>query len=283
LFFEGNAQSFRMVARADNRDQVYFRLTYASLGAMIKYPWCSNDERVDTNKKLSVFYSEREIFDDVVATLGLRKPNGGVIRHPLSFLSETADDICYRITDFEDAVEMRILHEQDVREIFAKIIGKDTKGPLSAMRAKAIGCFVEAAVKTFEKHYDSIMAGERDWSLALKSDFPPSMKEALHDIEEKYQYIFRHRPKVVVELGAYNILGKILGVYADAVKQLSKNHDYAKLGFIHRRCVDLAWGDVYVKVNQEQDYDWWLGRVMDFVSGMTDNYATKVAAEIQGV
>ncbi|MDB6017484.1 MAG: putative deoxyguanosinetriphosphate triphosphohydrolase [Pedosphaera sp.] len=283
LFFEGNAQSFRMVARADNRDQLYFRLTYASLGAMIKYPWHSKDKRVDKEKKLNVFSSEEAIFNEVVDTLGLRSPGGDVVRHPLSFLSEAADDICYRIGDFEDAVQMRILSEKEVRDIFSKIIGEDTQRPLSAMRAQAISCLTDAAIKTFEKHYDAMMLGERDWSQDLKSDFSSEMQSGLKDIKERYPYIFSHRPKVAVELGAYNVLGKILGVYAKVVRKLSDHHDYDQLSFIQRRCVDLAWGDAYARANQGKDYDWWLGRVMDFVAGMTDNYATQVSSEIEGV
>lgn len=282
LAFEGNAQSFRMVARADNRDQIYFRLTYASLGAIIKYPWDSCDARVDTEHKLSIFSSERDIFDDVVQTTRLRRPDGEIVRHPLCFLAEAADDICYRIADFEDAVQMHILEEKEVRGIFTKITGEDNGRPLSAMRAWAIGCLTEAAIGTFEKHYDEIMAGERSWKRDLKSDFPENMKEALKHIKDRYAFIFSHRRKVAVELGAYNALGRILGTYARAVRHLSSKGDYEKLSFVQKRCVDLAWGEKYVRVNQSRDYSWWLAQVMDFVAGMTDNYALQVSNEIGG-
>lgn len=281
-FFEGNAQGFRMVARADNRDQLYFRFTYASLGAMIKYPWHSGDKRVDAEQKLSVFSSEEPIFNDVVASLGLRKPDGEVIRHPLSFLSEAADDICYQIGDFEDAVQMRILPEREVRDIFAKIIGGDDDRPLSAMRAKAISYLVRAAIDSLGRNYEAIMAGARGWKRDLKSDFPDAMQGALNDIKERYPYIFSHRPKVAVELGAYNILGKILSVYSKVAKAFSDHRDYSQLSFIQRRCVDLAWGESYARAHQREDYAWWLGRVMDFVAGMTDNYAAQVSGEIEG-
>jgi dGTPase len=282
LYFEGNAQSFRMVARSDNRDQIYFRLTYATLGAMIKYPWDSCDQRVDTEHKFSVFSSEKHIFDEVVQTLGLRGTDGSVVRHPLSFLSEAADDICYRIADFEDAVQMHILHEDEVREIFTKIIGEDNQRPLSAMRARTIGRLTEAAVETFEKYYDEIMSGERSSKRDLKLDFPEHIKEALKVIKDRYAFIFSHRPKVAVELGAYNTLGRILGTYARAVKQLSATLDYEKLSFVQKRCVDLAWGEKYVRENQTREYSWWLAQVMDFVSGMTDNYAMQISGEIGG-
>ncbi len=279
-FFEGNAQGFRMMARADNRDQLFFLLTYASLGAMIKYPWISTDSRVDSTKKLNVFSSEEPIFNDVVSTLGLKKEDGLVVRHPLSFLSEAADDICYRICDFEDAALMRILTEKEVRDIFIKIIGEDTHRPLSAMRAQAISSLIDVTVDVFRRHYDEIMTGERVWSADLKSSWPQQTQDGLKDIKDRYPDIFNHRPKVAVELGAYSVLGKILGTFTRVVKALTTCQDYEKLSFIQRRCFDFAWGENYVRENMRQNYAWWLGRVMDFVAGMTDNYATQVAAEI---
>src|SRR5207244_13065981 len=119
-----------------------------------------------------------------------------------------------RIGDFEDAVHLRILPEKEVRDILAKIIGQDIGRPLSAMRAKAISCLVKAATFALEKSYNTIMSGTRNWNQDLKSDFPEHMQSALQDIKQRYPYIFSHRPKVAVELGAYNILVKILGEYA---------------------------------------------------------------------
>ena len=282
MSFEGNAQSFRMVARADNREQIYIRFTYASLGALIKYPWGSADPRARTAKKFNYFASEETIFHDVMETLGLRRPDGEIVRHPLSFLSEAADDICYQIGDFEDAVQMRILPEKEVRAIFSRIIGETYDRPLPAMRARAIGCLVRAANASMEKNYEAIMSGERAAELPLKSDFPAHLQDALRDIKERYPHIFSHRPKVAVELGAPPILGKILGAYTSVVRTLSEYHDYDQLGFTQKRHFDLAWPEGYARENQDKSYEWWLGRVMDFVAGMTDNYATQVAREIGG-
>ncbi len=282
LSFEGNAQSFRMVARADNRDQVYIRFTYAALGAMIKYPWSSSDPRVEITRKYSVFSSEEAIFAEVIDTLGLRKNPQEVVRHPLSYLSEAADDICYRIGDFEDAVQMRILPETEVRGIFAKIIGAADSRPLPAMRAKAIGCLVRAAIIAMAEQYEAIMAGERPWQHDLKSDFPAHLQDALADIKERYPYIFSHRPKIAAELGAYDTLGRILGAYAGVARKLDQVRDYEQLTYGQKRHLDLAWPESYSREHQAEGYTWWLGRVMDFVAGMTDNYAVQVAREIGG-
>lgn len=282
LNFEGNAQSFRLVARSDNRDQSYFRFTYASLGAMVKYPWDSSDGRVEKFKKLNVFSTEAEIYKEVVSELGLRRPNGVAVRHPLSYLSEAADDICYRVCDFEDAVELKILPEREVQEIFVKIIGQDDKLPLPGLRAAAISHLVEEAINAFERNYDQIMSGERPDEKDLKSDFPPHMQEGVKLMKERYQLIFGDRTKVATELGAYNTLGRILRVYASCVKKLTTYSNYEKLSFIEKRCMELAWGEKYVRTHQEQKLSWWLSRVMDYVTGMTDNYAIQVSKEIAG-
>lgn len=279
-WFEGNAQSFRLVSRSDRNERDYFRFTHASLGAMIKYPWASGDARA-TKGKHNVFSSERAVFDEMVDSLGLRRADGTVARHPLSFLSEAADDICYRISDFEDAVEMGILPEVEVRKIFVAIAGSDTAGPISSLRAKAVGALIRAAAGVFAEDYDTIMRGERETD--LKASFPPAIFAAMTTIKEGYETIFGHRRKVAVELGAHSLLGRILSGYAPAVRELTKEGGgYAKLGFIHRRYLELAWSKEFILAHEAKGLAWWLGRVMDHVSGMTDAHATQVARELAG-
>lgn len=278
-WFEGNAQSFRLVVRSDKAERDYFRFTYASLGAMVKYPWAADDERVKTEEKHNVFSSEKSDFLQVANALGLVREDGTIARHPLSFISEVADDICYRISDLEDAVEMHILPEQKVRGIFEQIIGHDPGGQLSAFRARVIGTLIDAASAVFQDDYENIMQGVRTQD--LKASFSPNILGALEQIKGVYsESIFGHRTKVATELGAHNVLGQILNVYAQAVRDLANGYD--KLSFVHKRCMELAWGNNYAKNNQQRGSAWWLGRVMDHVAGMTDSYATQVAREISG-
>lgn len=280
-WFEGNAQSFRLVSRADRGERDYFRFTFATLGAMIKYPWTAEDRRTATLKKHNVFASERAVFDAMAGELGLRREDGSTARHPLSFLSEAADDICYRISDFEDAAEMGILPETEVRRIFVSIVGEDAGGPLSALRAKAVGRLIRAASDVFAENYDAILHGEREED--LKASFPAGLREAMREIKERYETIFGDRRKVAVELGAHSILGRLLQGYAPAVRELTREGGgYAKLSFIHRRYLELAWSREFIVENETRGAAWWLGRVMDHISGMTDAHATQVAREISG-
>ncbi len=281
--FEGNAQAFRMMTRGDNDTGVYFRLTHATLGAMVKYPWDSSDPRASSKSKYNVFSSELDLFDSLVESTGLRRADGTVARHPLSFLSEAADDICYRIADFEDAVEMGILPDAEVREIFARIAGEEGRvngRNLPHLRSLALGALTKAAVSAFIQNYDAILAGERESD--LKSDFPEPIKIALLDIKNRYEDIFGHKTKLATEIGAYNTLGRVITFYARAVSEMARVRDFEQLGYIYRRCLELAWGREYAKKNERQPYAWWLARVMDFVSGMTDSYALRISRQIEG-
>ncbi|MCL1920198.1 MAG: dNTP triphosphohydrolase [Kiritimatiellaeota bacterium] len=280
--FDGNAQAFRMLSRRDATEQSFFNLTYATLGTMVKYPWTPADVCAKGKGKANVFSTEREIFYEMVRVLGLKRPGGAIARHPLSFLSEAADDICYRIADLEDAVRMKILPKEEVQSIFADIIG-DAAAPyrLPVMRARAIGRLIKAASDVFETHYDSIMRGT--YAHPLKDGFPKPMKDGLARIREKYENdIFRHRRKVATEIGAFSIIARILDTYTDVAKALSACKDYDKLGYRSQRCCTLAWGEDYVREHSAEGYAWWLSRVLDFAAGMTDDYATQVASEIQG-
>lgn len=281
--FEGNAQAFRMVTRNDNDTGVYFRLTYATLGALIKYPWDSRHPNAVTKAKYNIFSGDIPTFRHYAETTGLIRADGTVARHPLSFLSEAADDICYRIADFEDAVEMGILPEDEVRGIFAKIAGEEGRingRNLPHLRSLALSALTKAAISTFIQNYDAIMAGERQED--LKSDFPEPIKVVLLEIKSRYEDIFGHKTKLATEIGAYNTLGRIIAFYADSVKSISTTGDFERLGYIHKRCLELAWGREYAKKNEKLSHAWWLTRVMDFLSGMTDAYAVRLSRQIEG-
>jgi dGTPase len=295
--FEGNAQGFRLACRADNPRFGYMNLTTSTLGAMVKYPWDSSSKRVleaiPRKRKFNCFASEKDFFDTVFDSLGLKKGES-YVRHPLSFLSEAADDLCYRIADLEDAVKMNILGEERVREILFEVCGSGKQGiHLGKLRANAVGCFIEAFWGVFVREYDEIMSGQREDD--LKDGLDATYKTTLKRIDECYQEIFAHRFKVATELGAFNCLGNIIKVICKAAQQLCKidfsgtNNLDGQLGtykdqldFRSKRCFELSFGEKYVKENLNQTYEWWLHQILDFVSGMTDNFAQQFAHEIQG-
>ena len=281
--FEGNAQGFRIAARGDNAAAGYLRLSFATLGAMVKYPWDSTDARARERGKFNVFSSEREMFWEMAERMGMNMGGvRGVVRHPLSFLSEAADDICYRILDLEDAAELGILEERRVREIFMSMFeSKNSAGaPIAMLRGDAIQALIEGVWRVFERDYAAIMKGEREED--LKSGLEPSLVEAMGKIKQAYTEIFADRTKVAAELGAYKTLGRIIKAVCLATRRLAGVKSYRECGFLAQRCLELAWGERYATENEGRGYEWWLHQVMDYVSGLTDNYSRQLSREIEG-
>ena len=282
LIFEGNAQGFRLASRVDIDHTGHLRLTFASLGAMVKYPWCSTDPRATEKRKYNCFSTERQIFETVFDSMGLRLDDGNWCRHPLSFLSEAADDICYRVLDLEDAADIGIVSRDYVRDVYLLFLtGEHVSTPLPILRGKVIQRLIEESWTIFVEDYERILAGERNDD--LKTNFSSSMQDGLAKVGETYATIFADSSKVIVELGAYKAIGRIVKALALATQKLSKHQDVGELMFISKRCLELAWPLDFVKQHQTESYEWWLHQILDYVGGLTDNYVRQLSREIEGI
>jgi len=289
LNFEGNAQGFRFASRRDNTVAGYLRLTYATLSAAIKYPWTSADVRTQQKRKHNCYSTEIEIFERMARTLGLVVNDNAWCRHPLSFLTEAADDICYRIIDLEDAVEMRICQPENVRDLFFRICNSPTYDwmSLSQLRGQAIKSLMDECWGVFERDFDAIMNGDRNDD--LKSSLNSACQAQLQEVNDIYEAIFGHRKKIATELGAYHILGRILKAFVRTVQSISDLEptdgfkSYESIHFLAKRTIELTWGRDHVRNHLDKPYRWWLSQVMDYVSGMTDDYATRLSREIGGL
>jgi len=274
--FEGNAQGLRLAARAD-LPACYLRLTDATLGALVKYPWTAGDPRAEATGKFNVYASERDLFEGTWARLGLRAGT----RHPLSFLTEAADDICYRVIDMEDAVELGLLRADRVRQAFNQLLPAPLHGaPLGQVRAAAMGALIDACWSVFVSDHDAIRAGDR--RADLKSGLTGPLADGLAALKDLYKDIFADRSKTATELGAYKSLGRIVYALARATQRLVRDGRYDPESYVAKRTLDLAWGADYVIAHQHRPYAWWLRQVMDYVSGLTDNYARQLSREIEG-
>ena len=284
--FEGNAQGFRLAARADVPSAGYIRATYTTLGAMVKYPWDSSDDRASKEGKYNFFSSEREIAETVFGEMGLWDGKE-FCRHPMSFLSEAADDICYRVIDIEDAVEMKILSVDQASELYIKLLGdtatdKHSTMILSQLRAGVVGHLLDQFWSVFVSDFDAIMQGRRESD--LKSGVSEVLKTAFAEVKAINNLtIFSTEKKIRVEIGAYKILGSILKALAKAARAYSIEQDLGKIPFIARRCLQLAWSTEYLKENAQQPYSWWIHEILDYISGLTDDHACMVANAIEGV
>jgi dGTPase len=214
--------------------------------------------------------------------LGLITDDNQWYRHPLSFLTEAADDICYRIIDLEDAVEMGICEQKKVHDLFLRISKNPSYDwmPLSQLRGQAIRSLMDQCWEAFERDFDAIMNGLR--SDDLKSSLDSTCKDQLNEVGAIYGSIFGHRKKVATELGAYHVLGRILKAFVKTIQSISDSDTYSDVHFLSKRTIELTWGRKHAEENLKKSYSWWLSQVMDYVSGMTDDYATRLSREIGG-
>lgn len=297
--FEGNAQGFRVLTTSEYHPyEGGMRLTYASLGAFIKYPWLADDalnKQRPIEKKYGVYQSELALFEEVADATGLLKlGEGWRCRHPLAHLMEISDDFCYAILDLEDGVEMGILEWDKVFEILVMVldasqidqIHKDIRGMkvgrrLSMVRGKVISAFVDAGASAFMRNHTEIMGGKVNGILDLCEknvrDCVSAAKKLARD------EIFQHPRKVELEIGAYTTISTLLNVSCAAAL------DYARKGDAYdsktRRVVDLLGLDLTV-LNEASGVSREYGiimQVLDYVSGMTDNYAMHLARQFNGM
>jgi len=297
--FEGNAQGFRVLTTSEYHPyEGGMRLTYASLGAFIKYPWLADDalnKQRPMEKKYGVYQSELGLFEEVADATGLlRLGEGWRCRHPLAHLMEISDDFCYAILDLEDGVEMGIIEWDKVFEILVMVldgsqinqIHKDIKGMkvgrrLSLIRGKVISAFVDAGAAAFMRNHNEIMTGKVNGILDLCEKNVRDCVSAAKNLAR--DEIFQHPRKVELEIGAYSTLSTLLNVSCAAAL------DYVRRGDTNdsktKRVVDLLGLDLSVLdassgVSREYGI---IMQVLDYVSGMTDNYAMHLARQFNGM
>lgn len=292
--FEGNAQGFRAITKLEDRPfEGGLRLTYATLGAFMKYPFSASSERAAEREKCGYYSTEEGFASEVADHLGLIGEAEGFARHPLAYLMEAADDLCYALIDLEDAVELGILRIAPVKKLLLRGASeaaqaqyrKDTKGKsdlvrLSRLRNVAFDTLVTDIVDAFVEHKGEILSGEFEGSLVGVAK--PHTRETVEGAKDLARnQVFVASRKTRIEVGAYSALATLLDALAEAALDLRKSTtDGTKESFKTKRVLDL------MKANRPKR-NWkmhdMLARVMDYVAGMTDDFASRLAKELQGV
>ena len=287
--FEGNANAFRLLTHQFNgRRKGGFSLTYSSVASILKYPYASGQT---TKKKYGYFQSEKEMFNRVVQELGLIEKEPGVYcRHPLVYLVEAADDICYQIMDVEDAHKLKILDTQQTKDILMSFLADDTdlgtrerietvseevtdiNEQIAFIRASVIGKLVAQCTQVFISNYDKIMSGEFEGSLTkyLEGTTNKAMK---YCAELSFKKIYRHPSVVEIEISGFKILGSLLHEYSRAILNPNDKYSEMLLPFIPEQ----------YKVSQDASAYEKLQSVLDYISGMTDIYALDLYRKINGI
>ncbi|WP_287877279.1 deoxyguanosinetriphosphate triphosphohydrolase [Aquitalea sp.] len=285
--YEGNAHGLRMLATLEMYNhEGGMRLTAAALGALIKYPWTSDAPKALVRDKFNIYRTELAYFERIATELQLpRKGELEWSRHPLSYLMEAADDICYAILDLEDAVEIGILDVHEFEGLFARFTEyekvwnlHDVKQKCATLRGIAIGRCVAEVAQKFMLHHNALLAGEFP-AKDLINLTDAEVQEALIQAKElASNKVYRHRTKLVTELASYPCIAAILDVLIPAVHALVTRGAEQLTPRQH-----LAMGLLEQHIKPEDSLYQAYMKVLDFVGGMTDNYAANLAREISGV
>jgi len=284
--FDGNAQGHRILSKLEYHFlDGGMRLTYATIGSMIKYPRLAM-----YGTPTSLFSTEADLYRETADTLGLPEvAKGQWVRHPLVYLMEAADDICYSILDVEDAIELGILSFADVRGMFSYLCGPDVdidreyeengqnfRDFLSSIRGHAIQNLIDDVAVLFMKHYEEIMNGALQKHLIdlSRSETMEGIRIAKRLGVER---IYPDRRKTELEVGSYTTLSTVLDAFINGV------HDYRLNGKNSYRADRIVRLIGQAKIGQSVTAAEAYHQVLDFVSGMTDNYATYLARQIGGL
>jgi len=288
--FEGNAQGFRIL----NKNQYGLKLTYATLGAFTKYPTPSSHRRPDpakkSQKKFGYFESEQQAFQEVARHAGLLMNKDGVYcRHPLAFLVEAADDICYSIIDLEDGCNLGLVEYDEALALFEGVITTARSklgklGHLSSfqekigfLRALAIGDLMSECAALFLENEGGMLSGKFDQALA---DHCTSRNGLKNIIQVSVKKIYRARQVVEIEAAGHEVLPGLLHEFTLAglyLTQQRKSGKYENLQLLipdeTRQAILLKPDDVYHM----------LRHVLDFISGLTDRHAVSLFRKIKGI
>ena len=300
--FEGNAAGFRILTHtyaALSSGSAGLGLTYATLGAFTKYPRPSvidaeKKQNGASEKKYGHFQAENLRFKLVAEELGLRPKDaaaGFYHRHPLAFLVEAADDICYRIIDFEDGLKLGLIdHERGLgllRELRAaapnarpsrsggsSLHWRDWQEELGYLRATLIGQLVDETATRFAQHAPAILGGTYDASLVKEL----SGYEFLQEIQRlSIAKLYRSRPVLEIEAAGFEVLGGLLDAFLCAIFDQKENHRSRKLLDLlpnqFRAIGPQAGASAYEQILLLTDY----------VAGMTDQHALSLYKTIKGI
>lgn len=293
--FEGNANAIRVLTHQQNgKDLGGTQLTYTTLASIAKYPCeaIAKQKGIIHRKKFGFFQNEKETFLEIArATQLIQESEEPAIfkRHPFVWLVEAADDICYNIIDMEDAHRLGIVSTADCENLFVELIRSENQNTerveqklavitnanerISYLRAKVINALINKSIEIYTGHFDDILNGTLPKGLL---DIFKDDNKALQDIEAfSIEKIYNHRAVVEIENAGYNVMYELLNHFIPPI--LKKNDDRKSYDKMALKLLPKQF--VY---DDGTDYQKVLG-VIDFVSGMTDNYATDLYRKIKGI
>lgn len=296
LNFEGNANAIRILTQHQNgKSDGGLRLTYATLASIAKYPCESIAKKkgIIHRKKFGFFQAEKDIFQDIAMHTSMFKEQEEPLiyhRHPFVWLVEAADDICYNIIDLEDAQRLGIIDHQTCIDLLLNLIADigidnienikinlskitDRNDSIAYLRAKSINSLTTKVIEIYTSNFESIISG--NFVTPLYDLITKDSKALQNIITFSRKYIYNHRSVIEIENAGFNVMYELLSHFVLPIlieeKARSKSEEKALLlipsQFIYEG---------------KSDYEKVLG-ILDYVSGMTDNYAVELYKRIKGI
>lgn len=293
--FEGNANAIRVLTNQQNgKDKGGIQLTFSTLASILKYPCeaIAKKKEILQRKKFGFFQNEKNTFLEIAQTTKMIQDSQDPLvfrRHPFVWLVEVADDICYNIIDMEDAHRLKIVATSDIENLFFDLIKSENKDThrieqkrstltnanerISYLRAKVINALINKSVEIYTENFDKILQGTLQKSLL---DIYKQENPSLQEIETfSIEKIYNHKAVVEIENAGYNVMYELLDHFIPSIlkpKEHRKSYDKMALKLLPEQFL----------YEQQSDYQKVLG-VVDFISGMTDNYATDLYRKIKGI
>ena len=289
--FEGNANAFRLLTHQfKGRRPGGFVMTYSTIASIVKYPFASS--AASKKGKFGFFQSEQEIYQRIADEMGiicLSKPGKPLryARHPLVYLVEAADDICYEIMDLEDAHKLKIISYEDASRILLSFFDEETRRSIQQrileegvtdpnekvvyLRACVIGLLENECVRVFVDHEDEILSGTFEGSLIDHISTLPH--EAYRQCSQmSVERIYRSKPVLDVELSGYQIIQTLMEQFVEAAVHPER--------FYSRQLIGRVSSQYHISA---PDLETRLMAVIDYISGMTDVYALDEYQKISGI
>lgn len=286
--FEGNANAFRILTHQfEGRRRGGFVLTYSTLASIVKYPFSSS--LAGKKSKFGFFVSEEESYRKIATELGLIQLSEQPLkyaRHPLVYLVEAADDICYQMMDIEDAHKLKIITTDETKELLMAFFSEDRQSRLRStfqivndineqiayLRSSVIGLLVRECTRVFLEHEQEILAGTFEGALIKHIAEGPAAAYN-HCAEISLKRIYRSQDVLDIELAGFRIISTLLELMVDAVTLPGKEKAYSEL--LTNRVSDQY--NIKSPVLYER-----IQAVLDYISGMTDVFALDLYRKING-
>ncbi len=299
--FEGNSNALRVLTNSFNEPEPGgYKLTYTTLASLVKYP-CSSSAGFNkktgliATKKSGFFDSEKHTYRQIAGLLNIPGKDGHedvYARHPFVYLTEAADDICYRVIDLEDAHRLHIISLETFKDMFLPFFEHDTEGynsrgyiekklaninddnqKVQYIRARWIGLMIEKMSDLFMTHEEELLNGtlEKDLLKCLPAD-DHKLIDRINEFSVKN--VYNYKAVVEIEIAGYNVIGGLLKEFVHAVL----HPEHPKSG----KLIKLVSPQFPVSRDEKNTYRN-IQSLVDFISGMTDLYAIDIYRKITGI